>query len=806
MLFNYFNIAFRNLVKNKLHSLINVLGLSLGIASVFLITLYIQNEWSYDKFHRQSENLYRIAWVDENPQARTPHPMALALVQDFPEVENAVSLSPLWAEGLTRATHSFRNPQKDERYDEKSLLAVDTTFFKVFDFPLLKGDPETALKSVNGLLISESMAKKYFGDENPMGKMLSVDSDWYMVEVVGVFKDVPAASHFHFDFLVSYIREKSFDPDDSYYTWADFGHYNYIRLKPGTDPKALEGKLMDWIKKYNDWSPKTYAYFAAHNLGFKLQPVTDIHLHSNLRWELEPNGNIDYIYILAAAALLTLIIACVNFMNLTTARSAERAREIGVRKTLGAYRSQLSVQFLAESVTLSLVAIGVAILLIEFSLPFFNYATGLSFHLDYGKHLAILAGIGAGIGLLSGIYPALYLSGIKPHLILKGKLVQSPRGSDLRKALVVFQFSISMVLISASVIIFNQLDFLKNKNLGFDKEEVIIVPLKNENNQGDFQTLQTELLKIKGVSSVSGTTNIPGQQFNQHSIASPSQPDDDIGSSEAFVEYDFFQTLGIKLKDGRTFLRDNPSDLAGALVINETAANQLYPDGSAVGKELVWKIEEDDKSIRGTIVGVLQDFHFQSLHEPIRPLVFALAKKNFNYAVIKLSTENFQDRLAAIEKSYRHFEPIFAFEFTFFEDQLNKQYASEERTGRILAIFSVIAIFIACIGLFGMSMLNFQQRIKELSVRKVLGATSLNLLALLLGNFTKLIIISIVLATPLAWWVMGAWLKNFSYQVEIQPVIFIGAGLVLLFISWITLSYFTIKASQLNPAETLKNE
>jgi putative ABC transport system permease protein len=399
----------------------------------------------------------------------------------------------------------------------------------------------------------------------------------------------------------------------------------------------------------------------------------------------------------------------------------------------------------------------------------------------------------------------LYLSGIKPHLILKGKLIQSPRGSDLRKALVVFQFSISMVLISASVIIFNQLDFLKNKNLGFDKEEVIVVPLKNENNQGNFETLQNELLKIEGISSVSGATNIPGQQFNQHNIAAASRPDDDIGSSETFVEYDFFQTMGIKLKEGRTFLRDNPSDSKGTLVINETAANQLYPEGSAVGKEFIWEMD-DEKSIRGTIVGVVQDFHFQSLHEPIRPLVFALAKKDFNYAVIKLNTENFQDRLTAIEKAYRHFEPIFAFEFTFFEDQLNKQYASEERTGRILAIFSVIAIFIACIGLFGMSMLNFQQRIKELSVRKVLGATSLNLLALLLGNFTKLIIISIVLATPLAWWVMGAWLENFSYQVEIRPVIFVGAGLVLLSISWITLSYFTVKASQLNPAETLKNE
>ena len=323
MLHNYFNIALRNLLKNKTHTLINIFGLALGIASVFLIALYINGELSYDKFHEGAENIYRISWEDDNPQTRTPHPMAQALVQDFPEVESAVSLSPLWAAGLTRETHSLRNPDKDQRYDETNLLSVDTTFFKVFTFPLVKGNPETALKSTSGgILMSESLAKKYFGDEDPIGKHLSVDGDQYLVEVTGVFKDVPVHSHFHFDILVSYVREKSMDPNSEYYTWKDFGHYNYIRLKPGTNAKELESKLLDWSRKYRNWSDEDIASYKAQGYGFKLTPITDIHLKSRIRWELEPNGNIDYIYILGAAGILTLLIACINFMNLTTEKSA----------------------------------------------------------------------------------------------------------------------------------------------------------------------------------------------------------------------------------------------------------------------------------------------------------------------------------------------------------------------------------------------------------------------------------------------------------------------------------------------------
>lgn len=802
MLFNYLKIALRNLSRNKLHTLINVAGLALGIASVFLITIYINYETGYDRYYDQHENLYRITWENENPQTRTPHPMAQALAEDFPEVESAVSLSPLWAAGLTREIFSVRNLEKDLMFDESGVLAVDTTFFDVFRFPVIRGDAKKALKNVTGILVSESIAKKYFGDEDPIGKHLAVNSDSTLLEVMAVFKDVPAQSHFHFDFLVSYVREKSFDPYDEYYSWADFGHFNYIRLKPGADPKALEAKLMPWIRKYIEVSDEYFQTAIANNIGFRVQPVTDIHLKSHLRWELESNGNIEYVYIMGAAALLTLIIACINFMNLMTAKSAERAKEIGIRKTLGALRKQLSFQFLGESILIALIAIVFAVLLVEATLPFYNSLTGQSYDLHYLEILPILFGLGIVIGLGSGIYPSIFLSSVKPHVILKGKLQQSIKGSGLRKALIVFQFAVSMALISGAAIIYNQLDYIQNKNLGYSKEEILVIPLKNRNAiMPRMRALKSELLKIDGVTSVSASSNLPGGQYNQNSVYAE-YPTDDIDFSEAFVDYDFLKTLNIEMADGRFFSPENYTDSAVAFVINETGASQLDL-AEAVGKEIHW--EADDTVITGRVIGVMKDFHFQSFHVPVRPLLFVLYPA-YNHIIIKLNTENVESKLAQIKKVYSEFDNSFEFEFSFFDDQLNQQYQAEQQTGIIFSVFAFIAITIACFGLFAMSMLTFGQRTKEVSIRKVLGASVPELIVLLLSDFTKLIFVAIILATPFAWWMMDQWMDNFIYQVGIHPLVFLFSGLILIVIAWITLSYFTLKTSQVNPAETLKNE
>lgn len=802
MLKNYLQVALRNLLKNKVHTVINIFGLALGMASVFLITLYIRHELSYDKFHTQAENLYRIVWHGTNPQTRTPHPMAQALVADFPEVQSAVSLTPLWAAGLTRETHSLKNPDRDDRYDELNILAVDTTFFDVFDFPLVRGN-KNGLKDIRGVYLSESMAKKYFGDEDPVGKHLAVDSSNYLVDVVGVFRDVPENSHFHFDFLGSYVREKSFNPTDRFYSWEDFGHYNYIRLKPGTDAKQLESKLMAWSRKYLKWSEQDYASLADQHYGFRLQPVTDIHLKSRLHWELEANGNIEYIYILGAAAMFTLLIACVNFMNLSTAKSAERAKEIGVRKTMGAFRHQLTWQFLSESLASALIAVVVSLLIVEVALPLFNNLVGTAISIDYPPYLLAATCTAIVVGLISGIYPSFYLSGVRPQTILKGKLIQAPQGARFRKALIVAQFCISMVLITSALIIFNQLTYLQNTDLGFRKDEVIVIPLKNEDGMPRFDAVRNELKRIDGVKFVSAASNIPGRQFNQHSIALQQYPDAEVFASEAFVDYEFFETFGITMHSGRGFEKDNIAD-HDAFVINETAARQLGVATDAVGKELIWY--DDDRSVRGTIIGVVKDFHFQSLHDPIRPMIFRETGNAFNFLVAKVSLQNFSERISDIEKTYKIFEPTFGFEFSFLDTQLEELYRGERRTASILAVFSSIALVIAAFGLFGMSMMLFYQKSKEVSIRKVLGASRNHLMVLLLGDFTKLVGIAIVLGVPLSWYIMQEWLKNFTYRLEVGFWPYVISGVALLLVAWITLGYFTLKATRLNPADTLRSE
>jgi len=801
---NYFIAGVRVFLKQKVFSLINVVGLALGIASVFLMAMYVQYELGYDRYYDQPENLYRITWGDNNPHTRTPHPMAQAMVTDFAEVENAVSLSPLWGSGLTRRTISFRNPDKDVQFDEAGVLAVDTTFFDVFRFPVVQGDAKNALKNVNGLLISESTAQRYFGAENPIGKHLTVNSENVLLEVMAVFKDVPPQSHFHFDMLISYVREKSFNPEDEYYSWADFGHFNYVRLKPGTDPKEFEAKLMPWIGKYIDTSKEDFRNAIAHNFGFRVQPVTDIHLKSKLRWELEPNGNIEYVYIMAGAALFILVIACINFINLITAKSAERAKEIGIRKSLGAVRGQLSVQFFAESFIVTSLSVLMALLLIQISVPFYNSLTGHFISLNYFQVVPVLIAFGIIIAIIASFYPSIRLASLQPHLILKGKIHRSSKGVELRSGLIVLQFAISMILISGSVIIYRQLEFIQSKNLGFDREQVLVIPLKEKRVAKRLQELKAELLKIDGVKSVSASSNLPGGQFNQNSISLDQQPNHKVSCSEVFVDYDFFKTMNIELADGRFFEPENLTDSSASFVINETAARQLQTS-SVVGQEIHWHAYENDSFVKGRVIGVVKDFHYQSLHQSIQPLVLVLYPA-YNHLVIKLNPDDFENKIAHVKNVYSQFDETYDFEFSFLDERLNQQYKSEQHSGTVFGLFAFLAVVIACFGLFGMAIITFNQRIKEVSIHKIMGASIPNLIRLLLSDFTKLISIAILIAAPVAWWIMTNWLNNFTYRVSINAVIFVVSGFTLLIVAWVTLSYFTIKTARVNPAQTLRNE
>ncbi len=804
MLITYFKIALRYLLRSKLHAGINITGLALGLASVFFMCIYILHEWGYDKYLPGYENIYRITWESENPQTRTPHPMAQALASDFPEVESGVSLSPLWAAGLTREVFSFRNLEKDIRYDEGNVLAVDSTFFDVFGFPVIKGDAKEALRHVNGLLISESMARKYFGDEDPMGKQLAVNSDSTLLKVMAIFKDVPPQSHFHFDFLVSYVREKSFDPEDAYYSWADFGHFNYVRLRPGADFKALEAKLLTWARQYINVTDEQFRNIEAGGFGFRLQPIADIHLKSHLRWELEPNGNIEYVYIMAGAALLTLVIACINFMNLMTAKSTERAKEIGIRKTLGAVRGQISAQFLNESVLMAVLSLMLALLLIEGGLPFYNAFTGQHFEMDYVVLLPTLLLVGLVVGLVSGIYPSLILSAMRPQAILKGNYRTGTSGSRLRSALIVFQFAISMALVSGAVIIYSQMKYIQNKSLGFDKELVVTIPLKNEALRPRMQALKNELMRIEGVSHVSASSNLPGGQYNQNTISLVERPQEEVTTSEAFVDYDFLTVMGIDLVEGRFYLPENLADSVATFVINETAARQLNIN-QVVGREINWYAFENDEPIRGRVIGVMEDFHFQSLHEPVRPLLFVLYPA-YNHLIVKINSNAVDKTLAGIQETYAQFDNQFEFQFSFLDERLNGQYVSEQQTGVIFTAFAIIAIAIACFGLFAMALLSFQHRIKEVGIRKVLGASQSALVVLLLKDFTQLILVAIVVAIPFAWVMMDRWLDNFVYQVTIHPALFALSGLLLLVLAWLILGYLTLRTSRINPSDVLKAE
>jgi putative ABC transport system permease protein len=805
MLRHYLKTSLRYLLKHKYYSLINIFGLALGITCVFLILQYLQREFTYDRFHAGAENIYRVTWENDNPQTRTPHPLAQAMVLDFPEVENAVSLTPLWGPGLTRQTFSIRNEEKDIQYDEKGVLAVDSTFFKVFSFPLVKGDAKQVLKKIGGILLSEKAAYKYFGDEDPIGKFLSVNNDQVLIEVVGVFKDVPELSHFHFDFLVSYVREKALeDPEDKFYTWSDFGHYNYVKLKPGADARQLESRLTEWLKKYVNWSANDFRSLAENNHGLKLQRITDIHLQSHLRWELEANGNVEYVYMMIAAALLILIIGSINFINLTTAQSAERAKEIGVRKTLGAFRKQLVIQFTGESVLVALSAVLISIVLIEVSLPLLHLVTDQSWHFSITSLVIVLLAIGLLTGVVAGIYPSLYLSGVKPTAILKGKLLQSPKGALLRKVFITFQFSASMVLICASVIIYNQLNSIKHRSLGFDQEEVVIIPVKNQDAlKNRFSELQHEVGKVAGIVQVSATSNIPGRSFNQHNLYPVSNPENDIDASDVMMDYDLLKVLNIDLAEGRTFLRDNPADLKHSFLLNETAARNLNIT-DPLGKEITWN--RDGRFITGNVVGIVKDFHFQSLHQEVKPLLFKLEKNGFNYIVAKVNTADFDKTMKEIEQVWRKFDNRFSFEFFFLSDSLNQQYVAEARMAQVIIAFAAIAILIACFGLLGIAALTFQNKTKEISIRKVLGAEYIGLVVMLLKEFTVYILIAIAVATPVAVWMMNSWLQNFSYKINLNPLIFIGSGLLLLCIAWGTLGYLTLRVARVNPATTLKNE
>ncbi len=802
MLTNYLKIAFRNLRKQRGYALTNVVGLSIGLTCCLLIALYVRYEISYDRFHEDADRIHRINWISENPQTRTPHPMAQALVTDFPEVESAVSLTPIWGPGLTRPSFSVR--YEDRQFEERGFLAVDSTFFDVFSFPVVKGNGPDALSQPFQLLITETVAEKYFGQADPLGKMLRIN-DQFELPVTAVLADVPPNSHFHFDFLLSYVTMKQVQQGSPFYEWGDFGHYNYVRLAEGVAPLAVENKISSWIGRYIDLSDEFQERLEARQVYFQVQPITDIHLHSRLRWELEPNSDITYIYSLTAAALFLLLIACVNFMNLATARSMDRAREVGMRKALGAGRLQLARQFLGESLMMSTLGMATALALVEVTLPFFNSVVGTHLYIPYFEDPwvpVLIVGTTIFVGLLAGSYPAFYLSAFQPTGVLKGTFKTSTRGTLLRKTLVVFQFTLSIGLIIGTLVIYNQVSFLRNTQLGFEEEQIVVMPMRDSTMQAQYETLKQELVTHPNVLHASAVSNVPGGRFNQNAIRWVDD-DETYNASEWYIDYDMIETLGIEVIEGRSFSRDFPGDVGTAFLLNETAARQFEWD-SAVNQDMVWYADPD--SIRGTVVGVVKDFHFASLHQPVAPIIMQLSPQGFNYMMIKIRTERIDETLAFLEQQWQAFSPSRGFAYSFLNDDFDALYRSEERLGTIIGLFAGLAVFVAGLGLFGLAAFTAEQRTKEIGVRKALGASVGQIIILLSKDFTRLVLGALILAAPLAYLAMNRWLENFAFHIEISWGIFLAAGLAALGIALVTVGYQALRAALTDPVDCLRYE
>ncbi|MFC1492745.1 ABC transporter permease [candidate division KSB1 bacterium] len=798
---NYIKTTFRNILKHKAYSAINVFGLSLGIACCLLIYLWVSDELSYDKFHEDWDRIYRIDWQSENPQTRTPYNLTGLMTKDFPEVVSAVSLHPAISSGFSRSIFTVR--YNEHRFDEQGVFLADTSFFNVFSFKLLKGDPETALNDPMSIVITENIAEKYFGDEDPMGKTLIFD-DSYSLIVSGVMENIPEQSHVHFDFLYSYLLVKQYEQGD-WFDW-DWGHYNYIKLSEGTDYLEVEAKIPGLMRKYYNGSESFFQSQTEGRSGFTLTPLTDIHLRSDIKWELEQNGNIYYIYVFSASAIFILLIACINFMNLATARSLNRAKEVGLRKTVGAKKSTLIIQFLGESLVFSLLSIFVGVILLGVSLPYFNELTGKAFTLGNVLDPDVLLGMFSLliiVGLFSGSYPAFFLSSFNPVNVLKGDIQAGASNTSIRKLLVYFQFSMAIILIIGTFIIKDQVSFLKNKDLGFNKDYVMVIRMKGEELRLKYKAIKTELLKHQSVISASAVSNVPGTQFNQNEIYWKSR-EDEIDVSELRVDHDFFKTLDIKFIEGRGYSEEFQSDNNGrAFILNEAAANSFRWD-TPVGKTISW---DDDWGLRQSeIVGVAEDFHFKSLHESIKPMLFAILPGYFNYMLVRIDSIDPETTVNYVEEVWKTFDQKHTFEYSFLSEEYDRNYMGEDKMSSIFSVFSFLAIVIGCLGLLGLTSFVAEQRTKEIGIRKVLGSSITGIILLMSKDFTRLVLAANLIAWPLAYFTMDNWLQNFAYRSDIDLLKFVYAAGLALMITIVTVGFHAVKAAKSDPMNALKHK
>lgn len=813
MIKNYLQIAFRNMLRHKGYSFINIAGLAAGIACCILIMLYVRDELSYDRFNEKIDRIYRlerkgVIQGQEFHVAVTAHPTGPAFKNELPEILETVRI---WPQTLGLKT-------LDNHYFDERILFTDPSIFTVFTLPLLHGSPENALKEPQSMVLTEEMCKKYFNTENAMGKVLSLQWDKETTldfKVTGIMKKIPRNSHFKTDFFVSYATLEKRIPDQLK-TWLNNSNYTYILLSKNQSVPLLTQKFPALIEKYMG---KDIRLFLGPDVDinrlfqFIIRPVSEIHLYSNIEFELEPNGSITTVYIFSAIAFLVLLIACINFMNLSTARSALRAKEVGLRKTVGANRRSLITQFIGESVLLAFIAGIIALFLVQLLLPIYNVVTMKAMSNTYLTDpifILFFIAIIFFVGLVAGSYPAFYLTSFQPVKVLKGKFTtgNEVRSQFLRKGLVVLQFSISIALIICTTIVMNQLHYVKNKNLGFKKEQVVVIPAKDTSLGMRGDAVKTELLKNPGILRVAFASQIPGSRSNSDRAFLREGMDKSQSQDICYfyIDSDFIPALEIPTAAGRNFSKDFSTDKEG-IILNEAAVKKFGWESSdlAVGQGIL--IPEDGlKYTKFKVVGVVKDFHYKSLHQSIDPLCLFLDPTDVVFVLVKIKTGDIPATLGYLEDKFKEFSPGYTPEYYFLDENFDKLYRSEERVESIFKFFTLLAIMISCLGLFGLITFTAVRRRKEVGIRKVLGAPVSNIVLHLSKEFVILALIANLIAWPVAYIAMGKWLQSFAYRTHISISVFILSALIALVIALLTVCYQSVKAALANPVHSLKYE
>ena len=798
---SYFKIGLRSLIKNKVYTLINISGLAIGLSCFILIALYIKNETGYDTLYSNADNIYRInTHVDVNGISNnypTAHyPAAFDMVQDYPEAVAATTLYRTFY--LSNVLPKIK--YEDNEFEESKFFLADSSFFAVFDFEFQHGNAAKAFENSYSVVLTDATAKKYFGNTNPIGKLLQFQ-DTVAFKVTGVLKPIQGKTHLDFDFLANskllLNQIIGFKIDHSY---LGLWYYSYVVLQPGASPASLESKFPAFVKKY--YPPR----YTENNAQLTLQNIKDIHLHSDFSTsDISVNGNIQYIYTLGSIAILVLLIACINFMNLSIARFSMRGKEVGMRKVMGAEKQNLVFQFLGESILIALIAGVISLFLVRMSIPVFNDLAAVRLQASEiisPINLAAIVCIILITGLMAGLYPSFVMAAFQPVKVLKGLHKASNNNVSLRKTLVVAQFTVSLILLIGTIIISNQLEFMRNKSMGFDKDQVLMIPVGGVPTiVNDFSVFKNKLIQQSEVSAVTNISHDIGQEALPYFPMKVEGIEDEQMLPIMYVGYDFLETFKVEMKSGRFFDISHPTDSTLSFVINESAAKALNWE-DPIGRKIMFGVGGLPDS---DVIGVISDFNFDPLRSKVGPLIMCFSPARGN-VVVKLKASDHKNTIATVEKIWNEMFPATPFSFYFLNEGLNKTYEAEEKLASVFKYFCGLAIFVASLGLFALASFSAERRLKEIGVRKVLGATESGLVIMLYREFIVLIFISFVVAGPVAYYFFDQWLNSFAYHIDIGPMTFVTAVVFITFIALLTVGYQSIRAARTNPVKVLRSE